>query len=152
MSPIHPHRATGVGEHHLARLAEQAYERRGDYPSLLYEGAWLRSGEIFQRAAGLGGGFASLGLKPGERVVVTMANCPEVSIVYQALWRAGLVVTPATFLLPALGAAPRDRRFAGQRGRDHPGVLAEGDRGRRGRAERALRALHRGLRVRRAGA
>ena len=31
-----------------------------------------------------------------------MANCPEVSIVYQALWRAGLVVTPATFLLPAL--------------------------------------------------
>ena len=28
-----------------------------------------------------------------------MANCPEVSIVYQALWRAGAVVTPATFLL-----------------------------------------------------
>jgi long-chain acyl-CoA synthetase len=29
-----------------------------------------------------------------------MANCPEVTIMYQALWRAGLVVTPATFLLP----------------------------------------------------
>ena len=28
-----------------------------------------------------------------------MANCPEVGIVYQALWRAGAVVTPATFLL-----------------------------------------------------
>jgi long-chain acyl-CoA synthetase len=29
-----------------------------------------------------------------------MANCPEVGVVYNALWRAGAVVTPATFLLP----------------------------------------------------
>ncbi len=29
-----------------------------------------------------------------------MANCPEVGIIYNALWRAGAVVTPATFLLP----------------------------------------------------
>ncbi|MGZ4173105.1 MAG: AMP-binding protein, partial [Solirubrobacteraceae bacterium] len=36
----------------------------------------------------------------GDRVVVTMANCPEVGIVYNALWRAGAVVTPAMFLLP----------------------------------------------------
>ena len=40
-----------------------------------------------------------MALRPGERVVVCMANCPEVSIVYQAVWRAGGVVTPATFLL-----------------------------------------------------
>ncbi len=40
-----------------------------------------------------------LGVAPGDRVVVTMANCPEVGVVYQALWRAGAVVTPATFLL-----------------------------------------------------
>ena len=30
-----------------------------------------------------------------------MANSPEVGIVYQALWRAGAVVTPAIFLLSA---------------------------------------------------
>ena len=29
-----------------------------------------------------------------------MANCPEVGIIYNALWRAGAVVTPAMFLLP----------------------------------------------------
>jgi long-chain acyl-CoA synthetase len=34
-----------------------------------------------------------------------MANCPEVGIVYQALWRCGAVVTPGTFLL-----APEDLR------------------------------------------
>jgi long-chain acyl-CoA synthetase len=29
-----------------------------------------------------------------------MANSPDVGVLYQALWRAGTVVTPATFLLP----------------------------------------------------
>jgi long-chain acyl-CoA synthetase len=84
---------------HLARLAEQAFERRGDYDSLLFEGRWYRSGELFERARCLGAGLAELGIEPGERVVVTMANSPEVGIAYNALWRAGAVVTPASFLL-----------------------------------------------------
>src|SRR5919204_5606452 len=83
----------------LARLTEEAFERRGDYESLLFEGCWYRSAELFERACRLAGGLAELGIAPGERVVVSMANCPEVGIVYQALWRAGAVVTPATFLL-----------------------------------------------------
>jgi long-chain acyl-CoA synthetase len=33
-------------------------------------------------------------------VVVLMANCPEVGVAYEAIWRAGAVVTPAIFLLP----------------------------------------------------
>jgi long-chain acyl-CoA synthetase len=86
-------------EHNLARLAEQAFERRGDYPSLLFEQRWHGSGELFDRACRVAGGLKALGVRPGERVVVTMANCPEVGIVYNALWRAGAVVTPATFLL-----------------------------------------------------
>jgi long-chain acyl-CoA synthetase len=91
--------------HNLARLAEQAYERKGDYPSLLFEQRWLGSGEMFERARRVAGGLAALGVNPGDRVVVTMANCPEVGIIYNALWRAGAVVTPATFLL-----APEDLR------------------------------------------
>ena len=85
---------------HLARAAEAAFERRGDYESLLFEGRWHRSGELFDRAAAVATGLAQLGLEPGERVVVTMTNCPEVGIIYQAVWRAGLVATPAMFLLP----------------------------------------------------
>jgi long-chain acyl-CoA synthetase len=90
-----------MSERNLARLAEAAFERRGDYESLLFEGRWHRSAELFDRACRLAGGLSELGIAPGERVVVSMANCPEVSIVYQALWRAGAVVTPATFLLTA---------------------------------------------------
>jgi long-chain acyl-CoA synthetase len=90
-----------AGEYNLARLAERAFECRGNYPSLLFDGRWHGSGELFERSRRLAGGLARLGIRPGERVVVTMANCPEVGIAYNALWRAGAVVTPATFLLPA---------------------------------------------------
>jgi long-chain acyl-CoA synthetase len=83
----------------LARLNEEAFERRGDYPSLFYEGRWHGTGELLERARRLGGGLTELGIEPGERVVVCMANCPEVTISYHALWRAGAVVTPAMFLL-----------------------------------------------------
>ena len=90
-----------IGEHNLARLAERSFERRGDYPALLFEGRWHGSGELFERSRRLGAGLSELGILPGDRVVVTMANSPEVGLVYQALWRAGAVVTPANFLLPA---------------------------------------------------
>ena len=90
-----------VSERNLALLAEQAFERRGDYDALLFEGRWHRSAELFERAQRLASGLAANGVGPGERVVVTMANCPEVGIAYNAVWRAGAVVTPAMFLLPA---------------------------------------------------
>ncbi|MGA9856383.1 MAG: AMP-binding protein [Solirubrobacteraceae bacterium] len=89
------------GPHNLARLAQESYERRGDYPSLLFAGRWHDSAQLFERGRQLAGGLAAAGIRAGDRVVVTMANCPEVSISYQALWRCGAVVTPATFLLPA---------------------------------------------------
>jgi len=85
----------------LARVNEEAFERRGEYETLFFEGRWLRSGEMLDRTARLAGGLIDLGVSPGERVVVSMANCPEVSLAYQAVWRAGAVVTPAIFLLSA---------------------------------------------------
>ncbi|HUA44673.1 MAG TPA: AMP-binding protein [Solirubrobacteraceae bacterium] len=90
---------TAVAAKNLARLNEQAFERRGDYPSLFFEGRWHRSAQLLDRSRRLGGGLIELGIEPGERVVVCMANCPEVTVSYQALWRAGAVVTPAMFLL-----------------------------------------------------
>jgi long-chain acyl-CoA synthetase len=84
----------------LARVAERTHERLGDYESLRFEDRWFRSAELHKRAARLAGGLRALGVNPGDRVVVLMANCPEVGIAYEAIWRAGAVVTPAIFLLP----------------------------------------------------
>ena len=91
---------SGVGECNLARLAETAFERRGDHPALLFEGTTHSSGELFARGCRVAGGLTELGLAPGDRVTVSMANCPEVGILYSAIWRAGGVVTPGMFLLP----------------------------------------------------
>jgi long-chain acyl-CoA synthetase len=96
---------TFLGDHNLAGLVERSFQARGDYPSLWFEGRWHRSGELLDRSHRLAAGLAELGVSPGDRVVVSMANCPEVGIAYQALWHAGAVITPATFLLP-----PQDLR------------------------------------------
>ena len=90
-----------IGEHNLARQAERSYEAKGDYEALLFEGTWYRSGELRERAVRIASGIAGLGIGPGERVVVTMTNSEKVGVAYQALWRAGAVVTPANFLLAA---------------------------------------------------
>ena len=89
-----------MSELHLARASEDAFERLGDYDSLWFEGEWLRSGVLFDRATRLAEGLRRLGVEPGGRVVVLMANCPEVGIACEAIWRAGAVATPAIFLLP----------------------------------------------------
>jgi long-chain acyl-CoA synthetase len=88
-----------TSEHNLAALLEQSFERKGDYESVLFEGRWYRTGELFERGRRLAAGLEELGVGAGERVVVTMANSPDVGTVYHAVWRAGAVVTPASFLL-----------------------------------------------------
>jgi long-chain acyl-CoA synthetase len=90
---------SAIGEHTLGPLGERSFEARGDYPALLYEGRWYTSGELFNRSCRIAAGLTDLGVDAGDRIVVTMANCPEIGVVYQAVWRAGGVVTPATFLL-----------------------------------------------------
>lgn len=89
---------TGPGEHNLAVLAEKAFERFGDYEALFFEGRWLTSGEIHDRAARVAGGLRAHGVAPGDRVVVMMMNTPEVFVSYRAIWRAGAVMTPVIFL------------------------------------------------------
>ena len=90
---------TGPGARTLGRRAEEALERLGDTPSTWFEGQWHSSGELAGRARRAARGFSELGVGPGDRVVVVMANCPEVGITYAALWRAGAVPTPVLFLL-----------------------------------------------------
>jgi len=83
----------------LARLAETALDRLGDHPSLYFEGTWHTAGDQLNRAARLATGLRELGIRPGDRVAVIMANCVEVGITYAAVWRAGAVVTPVVFLV-----------------------------------------------------
>ncbi|WP_329126827.1 class I adenylate-forming enzyme family protein [Streptomyces sp. NBC_01465] len=86
-------------ELNLALLPEAAYDRRGDHDALVYDGQTHRFSQLQDRAARIGGALRGLGIRPGDRVVVLMANRAEVSIAYNAVWRAGAVVTPVMFLV-----------------------------------------------------
>lgn len=91
----------------LARLAEAAEQRFGDRSSLVFEGATFTSAEIGASARRFATGLSSLGVTPGDRVAVCMANCVEVLASYQATWRIGGAVTPLLFLL-----SPDELRYA----------------------------------------
>ena len=88
-----------MGEENLARQAELALERQGDHDSLCYEGQWHSAGSMADRASRFATGLTDLGVRPGDRLLVLMANCPEVLVTYRAAWRAGAVITPLIFLV-----------------------------------------------------
>jgi long-chain acyl-CoA synthetase len=104
--------SAGVSRFHLSLLADESFERHGDHPAVWFEGRWYGAAEMHDRMVRLGAGLAGLGLEPGDRVVVLMANCPDIGIAYHALWRAGATVVPTTFLLPA----PEIRRIVSDAG------------------------------------
>ena len=83
----------------LQRLAEESWERVAAGSVLHYEGTQWTGTELAERIRRVSGGLREAGLRQGERIVVCMANCPEVGITYQAAWRAGAVATPVLFLL-----------------------------------------------------
>src|SRR4051794_32658325 len=88
--------ATGTS---LQRLGEQASERFGGESGLIFEGERFSGLQLAERTRRLSRGLRDAGLRPGERVVVCMANCPEVGLTYSAVWRAGAATTPVLFLL-----------------------------------------------------
>ncbi|WP_344940030.1 class I adenylate-forming enzyme family protein [Sphaerisporangium flaviroseum] len=88
-------------ERTLGRLAEQSWDRLGDFDALYYEGFWHRGLHLAERTRHVTGGLKGFGVEPGDRVVVMLVNCPEAQIAYQALWAAGAVVTPVVFLVAA---------------------------------------------------
>jgi long-chain acyl-CoA synthetase len=87
------------GQRNLAVAADRSYERFGDREALHFDGTWFRSGELHDRSLRLAGGLARLGIRPGDRVAVTMPNSPAVGVCYTALWRAGAAITPVIFIL-----------------------------------------------------
>ena len=83
----------------LQRLTEMAWDRLGGESVLHFEDEQFTGLQLAERSRRLSQGLRDAGLRPGERVVVCMANCPEVGLTYSAVWRAGAVTTPVLFLL-----------------------------------------------------
>ncbi|MCA9180636.1 MAG: AMP-binding protein, partial [Planctomycetales bacterium] len=83
----------------VAQLAIDGLERFGEYNSLFFEGRWYSNFQLMEDYCKLASVLRDLGIKPGDRVVVMMASCPEVPAAFHALARLGAVVVP---LMPQL--------------------------------------------------
>lgn len=76
-------------------------ERYGTYPALVYQGKEYTNVQCDRLSSQLAHTLRDLGVKKGDRVMVTMPNCPEVIISFGGISKSGAVVVPVMPLLQA---------------------------------------------------
>lgn len=86
----------GAGERrgNVGRLLYEAAKTYPERVALIFHGRQWSYGELNDRVNALALGLTALGLKPGDRVVLWMKNCPQFIETMFACWKAGLVVVP----------------------------------------------------------
>ncbi len=85
----------------MDQLLDQSAQRFADAPALIYgELRWSYS-QLHQQVNRLAGGLAVLGVRRGDRVLMTMPNCPEFVTAFGAIQKLGAVVVNAG---PLMGA------------------------------------------------
>ena len=83
----------------VAQLAENEILRFGEHISLVYQNEEWTNLAMDRAARKLANGLRKLGVKRGDRVAVTMPNCPEVLQSFQAVWKIGAVIVPVNYLI-----------------------------------------------------
>ena len=83
----------------LTRLARESLDRYGEYVALVFEGRRYTNLEQDRAAGRLANALRRLGVCPGDRVMVMLPNCPEVTQSYAAILKCGGVIVPVIFLL-----------------------------------------------------
>ena len=72
-------------------------------PFCLFDGVGISFADLDDRVNRLANGFAALGLEPGDRVAVMLANHPDHPVVFLALVRLGVTQVPINIHLRGLG-------------------------------------------------
>lgn len=85
----------------LVDLAEKNYKKFGEYTYIVFKDKEYTNLYLLQAAKRLANGLKSIGVKPGDNVVVMALNSPEVIISYQGILRAGAVIVPVMSRLEA---------------------------------------------------
>ena len=75
-------------------LAVESIEKFGEFEALYFRGKAYTNTERLDYASRLAALLQEYGVKPGDRVAVMMANCPEVTAAFHAVWRAGGAILP----------------------------------------------------------
>jgi long-chain acyl-CoA synthetase len=79
----------------LGKLLDQTAERFGSAAALTYSHRHWTWQEVRDQANRMAGGLARLGIRRGDRVVVTLPNCPEFVFAFYAIQKLGAVMVNA---------------------------------------------------------
>jgi len=79
----------------LGRMLDQTAERFADATALVYAEKNWNYRELLSEVNRLAGGLARLGVRRGDRIVVTLPNCPEYVFCFFAIQKLGAVVVNA---------------------------------------------------------
>ena len=82
---------------HLARVAA-AYP---DRPFVLTDEATLSYAEVLRQSEDIAKGLRRLGVRPGDRVALVLANVPQFVPLVFAIWRLGAAAIPVNYLFKA---------------------------------------------------
>jgi long-chain acyl-CoA synthetase len=85
----------------LARLLDQTADRFGASPALIYMNKQWTYRELLAQVNRFAGGLATLGVRRGDRVLITLPNCPEFVTAFFAVQKLGAIVVNAG---PLMGA------------------------------------------------
>ena len=73
--------------------------RHPDRPLVLTDAMTITYGDAVRRAENIARGLRHLGVRPGDRVALVLANHPEFVPLLFAIWRLGATAVPVNFLL-----------------------------------------------------
>jgi long-chain acyl-CoA synthetase len=79
----------------LGRIVDHAAERFGDLPALVYNQNRCSYRELQARVNRLAGGLSRLGVRKGDRVALTLPNCPEYVTAFLAVQKLGAILVNA---------------------------------------------------------
>jgi len=107
----------------ISELLERRARHDAAKPFCLFEGSTISFADLHDRVNRLANAFAALGIHPGDRVAVMLANHPDHPAVFLALARLGVTQVPLNIHLHGLGleyvlahsearAVVADERFA----------------------------------------
>ena len=84
----------GVPTGNVARVYDETAETRGDAPALEMHGDEYSHAALRDRSARVAGGLRDLGLRPDDRIAISLHNSPEVVLTALASFRAGTPFVP----------------------------------------------------------
>mgnify|MGYP001237750505 FL=1 len=85
----------------LNQILRENIEKFGTYPVLIYEDNEYTNTYIDEASSQLAHALMELGVKKGDRVLISMPNSPEVVIGFHGILKCGAVIVPVMPLLQA---------------------------------------------------